>query len=469
MALSISEIETLSGPDVNTMMRLHLANGTIPNILATTGATKTARQKAFCEGISGADIQNYPTYQDEIHRRKRDGLRPLEGVLHLFINCAPYDEYKFGGMDMPTDVKVSAEEGDEMGLAPWMKGMATLGTTAQPMWFGYIMYWAKQYPNHIIRVTFDEVNLAPLEMQGQMLELFDFKRVGLWAFPSDVAARLAFCCLGNLPSDQASRWRFSGPLANRVWTYSLRVTVDEVLDYLDKQGDSNPYVYHALKQHGDSILFASGVIEGGGEGNASVVPGLNGHMGESSDEDVQGMLTPVINGLSPRAIHQMATALNTAAHLGMDKDSMLLSIHGRAPRQVVAAIRVSVELAETFASMDAILADPVHVKLDDNPLTQAMQLRFMLPALAGIEPDDTPNLIHYVKRMHKGVQSTFAYLVTDMSNARRNDPRWNKVVRTLLDQFAPDFLDQLMGSVDTVAHTKEIDFGEKSAVRQFEL
>ena len=469
MALSVSEIETLSGPVVNKMMQLHLANGTIPNILATTGATKTARQKAFCESITAADIARYPAYEQENHRRKQAGQPPLQGVLHLFINCAPYDEYKFAGMDMPTDVKITAEQGDEMGLAPWMQGNATLGTTAQPMWFGYIMYWAAQYPDHIIRVTFDEVNLPSIEMQGQMLELFDFKRVGLWAFPEAVAARLAFCCLGNLPSDQASRWRFSGPLANRVWTYSLKVSVDEVLDYIDKQGDANPYVYHALKQHGDALLFASGVIEGGGEGNASVVPGLNGNMGEHDDEEVQGMLTPVINGLSPRAWHQMAQALNTAGHLGMDTDDMLLSAHGRAPRQVVAAIRVAVQLAETFAPMDEILADPIEAKLDDNPLTQAMQLRFMLPALVNVEPDDCANLIYYVKRMHKGVQSTFAYLITDMSNSRRHDARWNDVVRRLLDQFAPDFLDQLMGSIDSVAHTAEIDFGEKQSAQLFAL
>lgn len=469
MALSVSEIETLSGPRVNGVMKLHLANGTIPNVLATTGATKTARQKAFCESVSKTDIARFPAYAAENARRKAAKQPELEGVLHLFINCAPYDEYKFGGMDMPTDVKVSAEDGEAMGLAPWMQGMATLGTTAQPMWFGYIMYWAHQFPNHIVRVTFDEVNLAPLEMQGQMLELFDFKRVGLWAFPDEVATRLAFCCLGNLPSDQASRWRFSGPLANRVWTYSLKVSVDEVLDYIDAQGDSNPYVYHALKQHGDAILFASGVVEGGGEGNQSMVPGLNGNMGDADHAGIQGMVTPVINGLSPRAWHQMATFLNTAAVLGTDKDEMLLAIHGRAPRAVVAAVRVAVDLAETFAPTRDILADPDGAKLDDSPLVQAMQLRFMLPSLVSIEPDDCPNLIHYVKRMHKGVQSTFAYLITDMSNARRHDPQWNDVVRRLLNVFAPDFLDQLMGGIDTVAHTGEIDFGEPQVAHAFEL
>lgn len=444
--LSTLHTRKLNGQQVDAAMLAHLRAGTNMCLLAPHGASKSQRQQSFADSVTPGMLAGCDAFKRETEARAASGRSPLQGVIQYTIHCGPYDEYKFAGMDMPTTQQFDATVTPEsMGVADDFRGQGTIATTSQPVWFNRLLTLGERYPDHVIRIGVEEVNVAPTEMQGQLLELLDSRCVGMWSLPPSLRDRVAFVLLGNLESDNASRWNFTGPLSGRVWTYNLEITVDEVLDYIDEQGDSNPFVYHALKANGKPLLFVPSVLE---SPDGCVIPGLANDL--DVDESGGGVSVPVINGCSPRTWHQVARFLNQCNRDGMPPETALLLASGRMPTPAADVLTVAVELSKRFASIEAIVADPDGAALDEAPLVQSTQIRFMLGGLLTLRPEDVQAVVRYIKRMTPNAQDAFASLVTKrvrqlLIPGAPMEGAAVEVLRKFSQVFSPGLIDSMVG------------------------
>lgn len=434
MSVSLSEVTSVTGAELDELSLLHIMNGTTLCGLGPSGTSKTFRQRKLEASINEIMIDSWPRFAGQNAERVEQGRPKLNGCTGMIMSAPAYDEYKLPGLDIPTTVRMSAEEAQEtMGNAPWLSDVVTLGTSAQPVYFAELMYLARNNPDHIIRVGIDEINAAVPMMQSQILQLISEHRIGNWVIPKEVSDRLSFYLLGNRPEDNPSDFTFIGPLAHRVWSYQLVLTASEFLDHLDSVGKGNPWVHTVLKEH-PQLLFVNGVGENG------EVPGLSGLTGNADDQTVAPEFDqPVINGLSPRGWTQIAEMMNNCDAMGVNVKQQLMAISGRAPKAVIEAVRVATKLAENFSTLEQVLDNPSGARLPKQPLLQSMQVRYLLPQLRRMNEKDLASLKVYLARFNESTMATFVDLVATASE-NTSDPQWTRIANLLIAEYSAQFI-----------------------------
>lgn len=395
-AISFQEISRLNARQYRAMSLQHLRNGTIMNTMGPSGGGKTKISEQISAGITQADLAGAPAFAKWVD----DNDQPLTGVIDVLINCASLDEYKWPGMAMPSDQTIDIESArEQFGVADFFEGSVTLSTTTQPVWFARTLKVARDNPDKVIRVVLDEINTASPAFQAQIMETLTEKRTDGWQFEPDVADRLCFCLMGNRPEDLPPTFFFAGPLARRTFHYHLEITTKEFLEHIEKNGNTNAYVHHALQQN-PNLLFVQGVNDNGG------ISALD-PTGESGADT-----TAVANGLCPRMWEQLSCGLNDMISRGLPLEDMLLMASGTMPRAALTVISTAITLADAFAPMEEILRAPETCAVAKSPLEQAMHVRLLSLQIEHLTVDQAADLVVYIHRMDKSVQAAVASIAS---------------------------------------------------------
>ena len=296
-----------------------------------------------------------------------------------------------------------------------------LSDLASPVWYTEVLELLGKYPNAHVLIKIDEINLADEDYQSMLLVFLDRLGIGPHQFNERDRKRISFILMGNPPEALPSKFVLSGPLAQRVHKW-IKVKTDntDVKQFLEERGELAPEVEWMFNEYPD-IAECAGVNDDG------KIPGLDimntgNNPNDSGAKPSDTFLTPIVNGISPRKWHAVSLELIAMRHDPEYADMKITEkreeLHAMVHPSIADLLINSMELMDTFATMEQVQADAMGAKIPDGALLQSMQIRSLLPRL-----DDTnvAAFIKYADRFGESERSgIMAFLIRQMQNTQAN-------------------------------------------------
>jgi hypothetical protein len=355
-------------------------------VLGPSGGGKTTTMVELAETVTATDLKDHP--------------RGCDGVVVYVLDCAMYDEITIRGVLIAGDNYVDP-----------VTGVTRVASDlAAPLWYTECMQLLNDNPTKHLLIVLDEINLGIPPFQAVLIKIIDNYGIGANMFPRDDRQRISFAAAGNRPEDLPAANYLTGPLAQRMskWV-KVEPCAEDVIEYLSERAELAPEVEKFLTEYPQCTCVPGLTATGR-------VPYMNVLDNDANDDDTE-FLTPVVNGLHPRKWHEVSLELIHQRHFNPEATGRAKreALSAMVPPAIAQSLMSNAELADTFATMDDVVAGPEAATIPVSALLQSMQVRMLMPKLCA---ENVRPFITYVKRMPDAAASGVVAFVVKSHNAK---------------------------------------------------